>query len=374
MIKYISYIFVLFLLLQACESDKQQRASTSNRHVEFATLFAVDTAYGYPKINVFDAWDKNQNAAELLLVPEGKSVPRNLSPEVTVLRTPVRRLAVMSGTHIAFLGLLNDLDKVVGVSDFRLVKNQRIKQRISNGDIKEIGINNTFKKEQLLAADVDAVLVSPYENQSYKNLRNMGVTVIPVPDYLETHPLGRAEWLRFFSFLSGKNEQAQQIFSEISSEYLNLKNKAKNIQAKPSIFSGKPYGGIWYQPGGSSYMSKIFEDAGADYLWKENKQSGGVPLDFETVYSKAANADFWRLVVKSEQRYSLKDLYQEDARYKDFKAFKEQQVLVCNVSEVSYYEVAPTEPNVVLADLIYWLHPELGIDHQPVYYQKISNE
>lgn len=372
--KNISYIFVLFLLLQSCKSDKQQPGTTRDSHVEFATLFAVDTACGYPKITVFDAWDKNQNAAELLLVPEGKSVPRNLSPAITVLRTPVRRLAVMSGTHIAFLGLLNDLDKVVGVSDFRLVKNQRIKQRISNGDIKEIGINNTFKKEQLLAADVDAVLVSPYENQSYKNLRNMGITVIPVPDYLETHPLGRAEWIKFFSFLTGKSAQASRMFERTADAYQTLAGKLDSLQHAPTIFSGKPYGGIWYQPGGSSYMSKIFEDAGANYLWKENKQSGGVPLDFETVYSKAANADFWRLVVKSEEGYSLKDLYQEDARYKDFKAFKQQQILVCNVSEAPYYEVAPTEPHVVLADLIYWLHPELGIDHQPVYYQKISNE
>ena len=370
----IAFAAFLLFFLQACHNAEQTNETEKKDDVKFSTLFSVDTVFGYTQISIANAWDKHSHAANLLLVPEKETLPENLPSGYQELRTPVKRLAVMSGTHIAFLDLLDELDRVVGVSDFRLIKNPKIKNRINNGEIREIGINNTFKKEQLLAANVDAVLVSPYENQSFKSLTDMGITVIPVPDYLENHPLGRAEWIKFFGFLTGKSTEARQNFNRTAETYLTLAAKLDSVQHAPTIFSGKPYGGIWYQPGGESYMASLFEDAGIKYLWDENPQSGGIPLDFETVYAKAANADFWRLVVKSEETYGLKDLLDEDSRYADFKAFKTKQVLVCNVAKVPYYEVAPTEPDVVLADFIHWAHPELNIDHQPVYYQKTEDE
>jgi iron complex transport system substrate-binding protein len=370
----IAFAALLLFFLQACHNVEQSKEAEKKEHVKFSSLFSVDTTLGYTNISIGNAWSKHSHAANLLLIPEKETMPENIPSEYQVLRTPLKRMAVMSGTHIAFLDLLDQLDRVVGVSDFRLIKNPGIKNRISKGKIREIGINNTFKKEQLLAANVDAVLVSPYENQSFKSLTDMGITVIPVPDYLERHPLGRAEWIKFFGFLTGKSTPASQEFRHIAETYLTLAGKLDSLQNAPTIFSGKPYGGIWYQPGGESYMASLFEDAGINYLWNENQQSGGIPLDFETVYAKAANADFWRLVVKSDENYGLEDLLNEDNRYADFSAFQNKQVLVCNVSKVPYYEVAPTEPQVVLADFIYWTHPELNIDHQPVYYQKISDD
>ncbi|MFW5975083.1 MAG: ABC transporter substrate-binding protein [Bacteroidota bacterium] len=348
--KSIAFAAFLFILLQACQTDGLKNNSSQKSNVEYASMFSVDTVYGFTRISIPDAWNKNQDSTKLLLIPKNDRVPDNVADDYLLLRTPLKRLAVMSGTHIAFLDLLNELDKVVGVGDFRLIKNPEIRQRIQAGRIKEIGINNTFKKEQLLEADVDAVLVSPYENQTFKSLTDMGITVIPVPDYLETLPLGRAEWLKFFSLLTGKSKEAGKIFRQTTHKYHSLKGKLENIEDRPTVFSGKPYGGVWYQPGGASYMATLFEDAGADYLWSENSKTGGIPLDFETVYARAANADFWRLVVKSDQDYQLQNLLNEDERYKDFMAFRKRQILVCNVARVPYYEEAPTEPHVVLAD------------------------
>ena len=119
-------------------------------------------------------------------------------------------------------------------------------------------------------------------------------------------------------------------------------------------------------------MAQLFNDAGADYFLKEDTHSGGVSLDFETVYSQAAYADYWRIVNSYKGKFSYEALQAEDVRYADFQAFKKKQVIYCNMSEKPFYESMPMEPEVVLADLIAIFHPQLLPDHTPRYYERLK--
>lgn len=124
--------------------------------------------------------------------------------------------------------------------------------------------------------------------------------------------------------------------------------------------------------GGRSFLAQLFKDAGADYFLKDDERSGGVTLDFETVYSQAAGADYWRIVNSYQGEFSYNVLKEEDARYADFKAYKEKGVVYCNMREKPFYESMPTEPEVVLADLIKVFHPQLLPEHQPGYYELLK--
>ena len=138
------------------------------------------------------------------------------------------------------------------------------------------------------------------------------------------------------------------------------------------FYSGEMRGGNWYAVGGESFLAQLFKDAGADYFLKDDKRSGGVTLDFETVYNQGDEADYWRIVNSYPGTFSYEALKEQDPRYADFRAFKEKGIIYCNMKDTPFYESMPTEPEVVLADLLHIFHPDLLSDHTPVYYARLK--
>ncbi len=363
-------IFLFLMIFISCSpGENQDNTKKATAPHKFAQLFVIDTLKGFPLITLKSPWNNDAVEAKLWMVDHASQIPDTLPEDVQIIRTPVRSVSVMSGTDVAFLDLLGELDKVKAVGEFKLIKNPVLRHRIEQGEIKETGTNGAFKEEQFLTVNPDVAFITSYQNQSVEKLKRLGIKVIPVSGYMENHPLGRAAWLRFFSCFFNKEKLADSLFQQTARKYYALKRMTDSLSNKPTIFSGKTYGGIWYQPGGRSFIAKLFKDAGLDYLWQSNTSAGGVPLDFETVYSRAANADFWRLVVKHPGKFSYNKLLQEDPRYEDFKAFRERKIIMVNVADVDYYEKAPTEPDVILADLIHAVHPGLLKDYEPVYYK-----
>lgn len=161
---------------------------------------------------------------------------------------------------------------------------------------------------------------------------------------------------------------ANREFDRIEQRYNSLKAMVGEVKRRPVVFSGELRGGVWYAVGGKSFLAQLFHDAGADYFLKDDPRSGGVTLDFETVYNQAESADYWRIANSFAGEYCYDALKAQDERYADFKAFKEKHVVYCNMREKPFYESMPAEPEVVLADMIRVFHPEILPDHEPVYY------
>ena len=180
--------------------------------------------------------------------------------------------------------------------------------------------------------------------------------------------------IRIVGLLLGMEKEANDKFSAIEKRYNELKALTTEGQVKkrPIVFSGEIHGGNWYAVGGKSFLAQLFKDAGADYFLKDDDRSGGVTLDFETIYNQADDADYWRIVNSYPGTYSYEALKEQDPRYADFRAFKEKGVIYCNMREKPFYESMPTEPEVVLADLLHIFHPDLLPDHTPVYYDLLK--
>ena len=116
-------------------------------------------------------------------------------------------------------------------------------------------------------------------------------------------------------------------------------------------------------------MARIFADAGVDYIMKDIDETGGTALDFESVYAKGINADFWQIDGTFNDEFTLNDLTTEDARYGDIKAYKDQHVLFCNFAKTPYRELGGLEPHRLLSDFVKAFYPEVLPNYTPKYYK-----
>ena len=224
----------------------------------------------------------------------------------------------------------------------------------------------------VMALNPDLILISPYKRGGYDVLRDVNIPLVPHLGYKEMTPLAQAEWIKFVGLLLGEEEKANRMFAQIARRYNELKELTAHVAVRPVVFSGELHGGNWYAVGGRSFLAQLFRDAGADYFLKDNEASGGVTLDFETVYSQANKADYWRILNSYDGPYSYDALKAADERYADFKAFKERRIVYCNLRETPYYEEMPTAPERLLADFVKAFHPELLPDYQPVFYKLLK--
>ena len=203
-------------------------------------------------------------------------------------------------------------------------------------------------------------------------MREIGIPLVPHLGYKEMTPLGQAEWIKFIGMFIGREVEANEKFAAIEKRYNELKELAAHVKRRPVVFSGEIRGGNWYAVGGKSFLAELFRDAGADYFLKDDPRSGGVTLDFETVYSQAESADFWRIVNSYDGTFTYDALKALDPRYADFRAFREKGVVYCNMREKPFYESMPMQPEIVLEDLIHAFHPDLLPDYKPTYYELLK--
>jgi iron complex transport system substrate-binding protein len=295
-----------------------------------------------------------------------------------VFTTPVSSVISLSTTHLPHFSKLNVVDKLIGVSDIKQVTTPDFIDRIKAGKVVSVGNNSTVNVEKVLELNPELVTTFGTGNQqtdSFPKLLEAGLKVAINAEYMEDTPLGRSEWLKFTALFFNKEEDAEKIFAEIAKKYEDIATKAKAVKNRPTVFVGFNFKGTWHTPGGNSYVAKYLADAGANYLWSEDKSSGSLPISFEAVFERAANADYWLNLRQSW--LSLKDVVTEDNRYGDFNAFKKGN-LYNNNARLSpnggndYWQSGISNPDVVLSDLIKIFHPEILPNYNLFYYQKVN--
>lgn len=267
---------------------------------------------------------------------------------------------------------LNAHDVVKGITGTKNLFNKDILERVKRGEIVKIGMEGNFDPELVMAANADVIFISPFKRGGYDAIKESGVTLVPHLGYKELDPLGQAEWIKFVGMFIGKEKEASKTFAEIETRYNTLKSKAAKSTERPTIFSGEMHGGNWHAVGGKNYLAQIFRDAGADYVIHD-ENTGGIPIEFESIYAKAVNADYWRILNSFNGEFSYEALLKSEPRNALFKAYNEKKVIYCNMKRQAYYEISPVEPDKVLADFVAIFHPELmPNDYQPTFYRLLK--
>ncbi|MBI9038409.1 MAG: ABC transporter substrate-binding protein [Bacteroidales bacterium] len=372
----VSIVLIFFI---SCNSIKQQDeisnlksekiVYSAKAFPKFAKGFKVDYFDNYKLIKIYNPRDTTQVLNTYILTDKNNFVADSIKGKRIFI--PLNSFACLHSTQIGYANRLGVLDAICGVSEAQYIKNQYIHKKVKQGEILEFGSPLNINHEKLLSINPDILLLAPHPGNNFEKLEEIGINLVINTSFLETTPLARAEWIKFLSCFFNKEDYANQVFDSIVNKYQKLKELCKSKKDQADIFTSKKYGQIWYLPGGESYMSKFFEDAGVNYLWKNKKTYEALALDFETVYAKAASAEFWCIKDYFDGEYSYNQLAMEFEPYSDFKAFKDTNIIFCNTFKNSYFEDGIMEPDIVLADLIKATHPELLTDYKPKYFKRL---
>jgi ABC-type Fe3+-hydroxamate transport system substrate-binding protein len=135
-----------------------------------------------------------------------------------VIEVPVKKIICMSTTHLAMISALNETGSVSGFSGTRFLFSDDLLQNVGKGNIREIGYEDNLNKELILKLDPDLVMVYGIDSESagyIGKLKELGIKILYNADYLETDPLGKAEWIKFVGALYSKEHMADSIFRTI---------------------------------------------------------------------------------------------------------------------------------------------------------------
>ena len=378
-ITYIPMLLLLALLFSCGNSQNKTglnlvMGSTADSSAMIAPQYAKGFNVKYAdNITLLEINDpENREAEQFHFALVDKSFKGEIPNGYTRLNIPIRSAICMTSLQLSNFLKLDIPEMVVGITSTRHLHNQKMNQQLKEGTTHKIGIEGNFDNEVIIAINPDVIFISPFKRGGYDAIRNVEIPMIPHLGYKELTPLGQAEWIKVIGLLTGNASLANSTFEAIESRYNNLKSIVDTVKRRPTVFSGEMRGGNWYAVGGRSFLAQLFRDAGGDYFLKENEESGGVTLDYETVYTNAAHADYWRIVNSFEGEYSYNVLKEQDNRYTDFDAWKKHGVIYCNMKEVPFYERMPVEPEVVLADFIHVFHPDVLPNHKPQYYHLLK--
>lgn len=371
-----AYIVTWVLLLSACGGGSKTsslQAEGDTIRMKYSSLLQIVKHADYTVVTIRNPWDTLKVLHTYLLADREKPLPEHL-PEGTVVRTPLQKSVIYSSVHCSLWSELDELKGIGGVCGLEYIKLPQIQEGCRNGSIVNVGNSMNPDIERIIDLRPDAILLSPFENSGgYGRVGKLNIPIIECADYMETSALGRAEWMRLYGLLLGKEAQADSLFAGIEKEYLTLTQQVKSQNLKrPMVISEMKNSSAWYIPGGNSTMGRLYQDAGADYVFAYLSNSGSVPLAFETVFDRGGNADIWLIKYNQPQDKTYSELERDYAPYARFKAFQDRKVYGCNTNHVPFYEESPFHPELLLKDLIKIFHPELLPDYDLKYFSNLA--
>lgn len=371
-----AYIVTWVLLLSACgrgSKTSSLQAEGDTVRMKYSSLLQIVKHADYTVVTIRNPWDTLKVLHTYLLADREKPLPEHL-PEGTVVRTPLQKSVIYSSVHCSLWSELDELKGIGGVCGLEYIKLPQIQEGCRNGSIVNVGNSMNPDIERIIDLRPDAILLSPFENSGgYGRVGKLNIPIIECADYMETSALGRAEWMRLYGLLLGKEAQADSLFAGIEKEYLTLTQQVKSQNLKrPTVISEMKNSSAWYIPGGNSTMGRLYQDAGADYVFASLSNSGSVPLAFETVFDRGGNADIWLIKYNQPQDKTYSELERDYAPYARFKAFQDRKVYGCNTNHVPFYEESPFHPELLLKDLIKIFHPELLPDYDLKYFSNLA--
>ena len=369
----LSFVFVFVFFSCKKEPSDQTNAVVLNVRdtIYFAKGFRIETHDNYTFVTIRNPWKPERELQRFVLVPKSKPLPESL-PEGILIRTPLKRTVSFGSVQCSFFAEFGALQTLVGVCEPDFIHIPFVQNGVREGKIADLGQAANPNIEKIMFIEPEALFTAPIEETGTGQTSRLRIPAIECVDYMESSPLGRAEWIRFFALFFDKRDLADSLFAITVNNYKALQNLTSRLEVRPTVFTETIYSGVWWLPGGNSYMAHFFRDAGADYVWNDDTHTGSIGLSFESALEKAGKADFWLIKYNASNELTLKGLIEEYPNYALFDASKKGNIYICNTGKIPYYEELPVHPDYVLKDLVWIFHPYLFSGYQPKYYRKID--
>ena len=368
-------IICILILLEGCQSGEKHTQSASSDN--YAKGFYITIEDGIRKLTVVNPWEKARNIQiDYYLIDKTSEIPASLTGK-NIIRTPVEKIICLSTTHLAFLDALGEINRVKGISGGIYVSHPVIKQGIQNAEIIDVGYGQNLNFEAIIDLQPDVVMVYGVDSEItgfLSKFSDLGIPSILNAEYLETSPLGKAEWIKFAGELFNKGELADSIFGETERKYKELTRISAGQTVRPKVMMGLPYRDAWWVPGGDSYMARLISDAGGDYIGSSNHSRESYVISFEEALMWASVADFWLNVGMVS---SKSEILAADSRFAKFRVFSQGEIFNNNrratdLGGNDFWESGVVVPEVILADLIRIFHRGALNGKEMTYYQEIK--
>ena len=460
--KYIFGALLTLLVLTACQGGKTTAGEAEEGDtlkMEYAKLLTIvkhgekgtasldedaeSAEYQYAEVNVANPWKVGALLHRYILIPKGKegdeTVARlalqrtsGMGCTTDTVRTPVERSAIFIAPHCQLMYELGCQQAIRGVCDLNYINISDVRKRAASAgkassgnasagnSIVDCGSSMAPDIERIIALKPEAILVSPFENSGgYGKLDKLHIPIIEAADYMESSPLGRAEWMKFYGMLFGKDKnisttaagkaseaaagkasgaaagkasgaaagkaseaavgkaseatagkaseatlpascelRADSLFAQIEKEYLDLKAEAGKLPKGLSILTERKTGNVWYVPGGQSTIGILLKDANARYIFSDDKHSGSLPMSPEQILAKGSQVDVWAFKYFGGAPLSQVQLLQEYDGYKALAAFNQGNIYQVDTSTVPYFELTSFHPELLLREFIILAHGE----------------
>ena len=434
------------LLMAACQGGKTAAADAEagdTLEMKYAKLLTIvkhgdgeeasDEAegidYQYAEAIIANPWKAGTMLHRYILIPKGEEGDKTVAMlarrrstgarcTTDTVRTPVERSAVFIAPHCQLMYELGCQQAIRGVCDLNYINIPDVRKRAASAgkassekasaenassenasaqnSIVDCGSSMAPDIERIIALKPEAILVSPFENSGgYGKLDKLRIPLIEAADYMESSPLGRAEWMKFYGMLFGRAKnisttaaveaseavagkaseataveaseatlpascelRADSLFAQIEKEYLNLKAEAGKLPKGLSILTERKTGGVWYVPGGQSTIGILLKDANARYIFSDDKHSGSLPMSPEQILAKGSQVDVWAFKYFGGAPLSQVQLLQEYDGYKALAAFNRGNIYQVDTSTVPYFELTSFHPELLLREFIILAHGE----------------
>lgn len=381
------------LLMAACQGGKTAAADAEagdTLEMKYAKLLTIvkhgdgeeasDAAegidYQYAEAIIANPWKAGTMLHRYILIPKGEEGDKTVAMlarrrstgarcTTDTVRTPLESNLVFTAPHCQLLTELGCQNAITGVCDKDYINIPDIKSR-AQADAKvahpimDCGSSMQPDIERIIALHPEALLISPFENSGgYGKLDKLRIPVIETADYMETSPLGRAEWIKLYGLLLGSSK-ADSLFSAIEKEYLQLKAEAAKLPLGLSILTERKTGNVWYVPGGKSTMGILLRDAHARYIFADDTHSGSLSMSPEQIIAKGNQVDVWAFKYFGGNALTKQDLLAEYQGYQALKAFQTGTVYETDTSCEPYFELTSFHPEILLREFIILSHPEAG--------------
>ncbi len=341
-------LFLLILLLISCRHENKNNLKPS-LHNDYAKFFELSKLKDGFLLKVKEPYP---GARPQIIVLSQDTAHRPPSDTLFVT-VPVKKFVATSVTHLQPLKELGVLDKLQGFTDTKYIADPEIIARVKRGEILDVGHANAMDMEKLLQLSPDLIFMfaSGPEDQQDDLLKRHGITPVYVAEWMETHPLGRAEWIKFFGIFFGKEKQAVDIFEKIKNNYLRLFSGVSKTGRKPKIFQGGRFGDKWYVPGGRSWAAQLIRDAGGEYLI-DNHETASTLLNNEQALLLLEQADIW---FNPGTWQSMEQILKEFPQVKNIRVFNQNQIYSAYTRKNSagkneFFEKSVLHPEYLLDD------------------------
>lgn len=406
------------LLMAACQGGKTAAADAEDGdtlEMKYAKLLTIvkhgdgeensdeaeDIDYQYAEAIIANPWKAGTMLHRYILIPKGEEGDKTVAMlakrrstgarcTTDTVRTPLERSAVFIAPHCQLMYELGCQQAIRGVCDLDYINIPDVKKRaasagnVSSGNVSaqnasaqnpivDCGSSMAPDIERIIALKPEAILLSPFENSGgYGKLDKLHVPIIEAADYMESSPLGRAEWMKFYGMLFGNEEgksngisgscepKADSLFAKIEKEYLKLKAEAAGYPKGLSILTERKTGNVWYVPGGQSTIGILLKDANARYIFEDDQHSGSLSMSPEQIIAKGNQVDVWAFKYFGGNALTKQNLLAEYQGYQALKAFQTGTVYETDTSCEPYFELTSFHPEILLREFIILSHPEAG--------------